>query len=210
MQTLLFDFDGTLVDSINALVENLNAALGRFEYPHVEATELRRGLAYPFKNIFTKYVAEKHLGEITEFYFSLERARNTTEHFNLIAGADETLKYLTEKNLNLAVVTNKERALVENFLDEAGIKSFFGLIVGRDDVANPKPHAEPIEKALDFFQVEREEALLIGDSLTDIFSARAAQIECAAVLSGAGTEEIFAAENHRLVWRDVNAARELA
>ena len=207
--TIFFDFDGTLVNSIGLFVKIVNETLRHFEYPELSAVEIKFKLTRPIQNLFVDYVVEQRVDEITKFFRKIEHERHTPEHFGLIEGVNETIKFLKEKNFKLAIITNKENFPVKQFLKELDLANYFDLIIGRDDVQNSKPHPESIEKALQFFKVKKESAMLIGDTLNDILAAREAKINCAAVLSGAGTEEELKKENPQWIWKDVNVLKKI-
>ena len=173
---IIFDLDGTLIDSLNDLANATNhmllslgrpaASLGQVRgyvgqgarrlveraMPTAAAEELERGLA-----LFLDY-NEKHIVDRTCLY----------------PGVKDTLTALRESGLMLAVVSNKNIALCTKVLTTLGADGFFVSVIGADSLTERKPSPEPLLKVLRDLGVPPERAVMVGDSINDIAAGQAA------------------------------------
>lgn len=180
IKTILFDLDGTLIDSNHLILTT---------FKHVFETELKDvkmqdedylpfigpTLYQSFSNFTDDKASIEHLIQIY-------RKKNLELHDDYVRafdGAYQLLSNLKAKGYQLGVVSSKMHFLVERGLKVSGLEGFMDYIVGSDDVINHKPHPEPILKALDHFQTK--EAIYVGDHPNDIKAGQAAGIETIAV-----------------------------
>lgn len=185
LDTVLFDLDGTLIDSIELI---------RRSYLHtVEAHGLSlpdpdfwlAGLGRPLRWQFAQFTGDK--AEI-EAMVATYRAYNLAHHDALVTGyqgAVEALAALHARGLRLGVVTSKMRAGAQRGLRWCGFREeWFGAIVGADDVQEHKPHPAPVLRALETLGSSAKNAVMVGDSPHDLTSGRAAGTRTAAVAWG--------------------------
>jgi len=188
---VMFDLDGTLVDSVPdlaAAVDNTLADLGRapagvqqvrhwvgngarvlvrralagdLEHAHVDDAQAEQALA-----LFMQHYAENHA--LTQVY----------------AGVKPTLDWLREQQIELAIVTNKPERFVAPLLDEKGLGGYFRWIVGGDTLPQQKPDPAALRHVLQLARVEPAQALFVGDSRNDVRAAKAAGVPCVALSYG--------------------------
>jgi HAD superfamily hydrolase (TIGR01549 family) len=124
-------------------------------------------------------------------------------------GMDELLAFLKRKGVKLAVFTGKGRRTAMVTLEKLAIKDFFDVIVSGNDVVHHKPHPEGILRVLDILAVDANEALMVGDSLSDVSASKAAGVRIAAVLwdsydplrvRNAGPDYVFERVADMLAW----------
>ena len=102
----------------------------------------------------------------------------------LLPNALKALK-LASRHARLGIVTTKTGLYSKVLLEHLGIMDFFEVLIGREDVVNPKPHAEPIEKAISFFDnIDKNKCFMIGDTCMDVNSAKNAMINGVGIASG--------------------------
>jgi len=198
--TLLFDLDGTLVDSvpdITLAVGELMAGEGLAPFPEAEVRDMvGYGVATLVERAFAARgipltAAEKtiRLTRMMEIY-----PRHLVDRSRLMAGATEALDYLRGGGFKLAVVTNKPQAAAETVLQHFGIDGFFGLILGDRPLdahrLAPKPRPDMLLFALEFLQSRPDTAIMVGDSAADVQSAAAAAVFSIAVRNGYSVEPI--------------------
>lgn len=186
--TILFDLDGTLIDSTEAILESFGVAFGSFgdEIPSDELIKAQIG--YPLDVMFvTLGVASERASEYVEAYKQHYRKISCAKTV-LLPYAKESLE-LASKYATLGVVTTKTAKYSIELLEYNDIMHYFSVLVGREDVQNPKPHPEPILKALSKLQIDTKDVWMIGDTCMDIVSAKSANIQGIAVTSGYASKE---------------------
>ncbi|WP_291950612.1 HAD family hydrolase [Campylobacter sp.] len=187
-KTILFDLDGTLIDSTSAILEGFDAAFKAFNQSPKDHTIVKSLIGFPLDVAFEKLgVKKEHTQEYIDVYREIYRKIYMEQTF-LLPQAKESIQ---EANLfaNLAVVTTKSSKFSKPLLDHLGIGKYFEVIIGRDDVICPKPDAEPILLALKKLQKTQSNSFMIGDTHLDILAAQNANISPIAVSSGYESKE---------------------
>ena len=182
MQAVVFDLDGTLVDSVidfrkmkHMMIEHLesvgvtggilNDNMLNFEITGKAEENLRaKG--------FTKEHIEKSLERVTEIMNQVEL--ESIDRATAIEGAAEALEALKAKGLKLGVMTRGCREYAEKVLERLGLRRYFDAVVARDDVEKPKPNPEHAFHLLSLLAVSPEETLYVGDRWADAECARRA------------------------------------
>ena len=189
---VLFDLDGTLIDSIALILGSMRHAFARCDRMIPADDEWLTGVGIPLRTMFQRYAAsEVEIDRLIAAY----REHQLANHDSLVRCYDEvpqTLAKLEQAGHPLAVVTSKGDMLARRGLELVGIASHFATIVSCDSCARHKPHPEPVLTALDRLGYEPEEALFVGDSVHDIEAGNAAGVETVAALWGPFTREQLA------------------
>lgn len=187
IKAVLFDLDGTLLDTANDLGMALNQLLQELKLPAISSEKIRpaagsgcRGLLKLGMNIMpedTRYpaLAEKLLG------FYQESFLRTTQ---LFPGMEETLRFIEQKRLPWGIVTNKPARYTDPLVQHLQLDQRAQCVISGDSLANHKPHPEPILHACRLLQQEPEHCLYIGDSAIDIQACKAAGSPSLAALYG--------------------------
>ena len=195
-EAVIFDLDGTLLDTLEDLRSSVNHALRMFGFPERSLEEIRTFVGNGVRNLMLKAVPggadEPRFEEIfAEFkrYYAVHWREVTCPY----AGVVELVEGLHRKGLKLAVVSNKSDAEVKNLCAE-----FFGgnILIARGEVPGVprKPAPDGVLLALESLGVSREKALYIGDSEVDVRTARNAAVDCVAVTWGFRSREELEAE----------------
>jgi pyrophosphatase PpaX len=176
---VLFDLDGTLVDSAAVI-------LGSFH--HATETVLRR--RFPDEEILARVggtnlahqmalLDPDHVDELVRVY----RAHNDPQYSELACfdGVLDVLRRLKNEGRRLGIVSAKRRPTVERVLQSARMGEFIDVVVGSDDTKRHKPDPEPVLKALDLLEADPEDAAYVGDSPFDVAAARGAGVFAVAV-----------------------------
>lgn len=181
---VLFDLDGTLIDSIELILGSMRHAFAKCQRPVPSDDEWLTGIGTPLPSMFRNYVTEEaHVAELITAY----REHQLLHHDALVRCYDEVteaLSALAERGHPMAVVTSKSDALARRGLEHAGILRFFDSIVGFDSTARHKPHPEPVLTALERLGYGPFEAAFVGDSVHDIEAGNAAGVVTVAALWG--------------------------
>ncbi|MCQ6275702.1 pyrophosphatase PpaX [Bacillus sp. V3B] len=177
--TLLFDLDGTLIDTNELIISSFLHTLEQY-YPG----QYKREDVLPFNGpslieTFSKINAEK-AEEMIEVY----QVHNHAHHDAIVTefpGVYETIQVLKESGFKLAIVTTKRPGVVEMGLRLTKLKPFFDTVITFADVTNTKPDPEPVQKALDALGSRPEEAIMVGDNYHDILAGKNARTKTAGV-----------------------------
>ena len=145
--TLLFDLDGTLIDSTPAILDGFHYAFAHLGAAEPSDEAIKRLIGHPLEVMFERLGAAR---DVQNFVLAYKQryAQIFLDQTVLLSGAFEAVRTASEF-ANLGVVTTKTSKFSKILLQHLGIAKFFGTIVGREDVQNPKPSAEPILKALE-------------------------------------------------------------
>ncbi|BBG64878.1 phosphoglycolate phosphatase [Hydrogenimonas sp.] len=181
--TILFDLDGTLIDSTEAILESFYTAFGEFGGENPERDRIERLIGHPLDRMFASLGVESeyidaHVEAYKRHYRKVSREKTT-----LLPGAAEAVRRAYDFAL-LGVVTTKTGRYSVELLEHMGLMSSFDVLIGREDVVNPKPHPEPILKALDALGRSTENCWMVGDTLMDVDAARAAGVKPFALTCG--------------------------
>ncbi|MBU1090033.1 HAD family hydrolase [Patescibacteria group bacterium] len=191
LKAILFDFDGTLVHSIDLLVRIFEEILAEREFPPVATEKIRTLIGEPFEKIFREITPLEDVAELVKDFRKKEDARNNPAEIAIVAETIPTLEFLRRQNLKLGVVSTKKRAVVLQLARDYHLEKFFNLVVGGEEIENPKPHPEPILHACELLGISPREILFVGDSLLDLQSAKAAGAIFVGVLTGVCAREEF-------------------
>lgn len=185
---IIFDLDGTLIDSFDSIRESLHHVCGLFGVRPLPDSEVKAMIGPPignsFKRIFGAERAEEALAAFRKKYEQLYLKRT-----RLVEGAAETLKVLREKGYRLGLSSNKRGLYVRRLVAHFGLDGLFVRILGADDGFLSKPETESLMAILDAMGLPPEEVLLVGDSPLDIEAGRRAGLTVWAVTTGYSSPE---------------------
>ena len=184
-RNLIFDLDGTLVDSAPDLAAAVNSLLGELEAPALTEAAVRSMIGDGVALLVRRALAAAHVAtDDAGFPAALERFRalydaRLTALTRPYPQVPETLALLTSAGHRLGVCTNKPLAPTRRILEELGLAAFFGAVIGGDSLPQRKPAPEPLLAAIAALgspQGDRRPAAMIGDSANDMLCARAAAV----------------------------------
>lgn len=180
---ILFDLDGTLIDSTEAILESFHHSCSVHNYPQPNDEEIKALIGYPLDIMFEGVgVGRDKVWDFVATYKENYRKISTQKTVLLENAKDAVLE--ASKFAELGIVTTKTAEYSKILMEYFGLMQYFKVLIGREDVEHPKPHAEPILKALEFFERENKEIWMLGDTKLDLLSAQSAGVNSIAVLSG--------------------------
>lgn len=188
---VLFDLDGTLIDTNEIIIDSYRHTLKHY-VPNETFSDQQiiDFIGPPLEVIFERYVSKAMATEMIDFYRTYYREHEESKH-RLYPGVKETLEALKKLGVKLAIVTSKYKEGALPSVRYYGLESYFDAFIGLDDVTHPKPHAEPVLKALRSLGAEKNApALMIGDNQGDILAGFNAGIE------GVGVAWAIKGESH--------------
>ena len=184
---VMFDLDGTLVETAPEILDAVNDALGRFGLPEVSQQQVDDWIGHGTLALLVKALAQitgfapevvknsALLAQIVPVYNMAYNARCGTRS-HLYPQVRETLTVLRQQGARLAVVTNKEGRYTQVVLAAHQLGSLFDAVVSGDTLATKKPDPAGVSHCLAQFGVTPERALFVGDSSIDVATARAAGV----------------------------------
>jgi phosphoglycolate phosphatase len=188
--TLVFDLDGTLVDTAPDLLAAANHVLEHVALPAIDERTLRPWIGYGARYMIAK-ATEASAPELSQDERDRLLARFMDYYGANIAvgsrpfeGAVAALERYQKAGTKLAVCTNKMEGLSRTLLDALDLTRFFPVIVGRDTLASCKPHPDHLLGTIDLAGGNSARAIMIGDSKVDIATAKAANVPVIAVSFG--------------------------
>lgn len=195
--TFLFDFDGTIINSIEAIVLSVTATFEHFDFPVPEEKEIKKYIGIPLHNYFP-YLAKEHYEkhkpeDVMAKYREIYETSYGRSHIKVYDGMKDLLHDLKSKGTKLGIVSSKMTAPIEMNLKDTEMDGIFDAIIGSDQVSNYKPMPETVFLCAQKIGLEDvKRALVIGDSHHDIEMGRRAGMDTCAVPWGAGTQEELA------------------
>ena len=201
---LLFDLDGTLVDSIELILASARHAFVGFVGQAPTDAEWRATIGRPLEAVLREYA--HHDETETQRLFGRYREHQLAHHDRLVRAYDgvvATLRALAGAGHPMALVTSKSDWLARRGLELVGVNDLFAALVGCDSCVNHKPHPEPVERALALLGVPPSESIFIGDSPHDVESGRAAHVYTVGVTWGAFAREQMDACGADVVIHDI-------
>jgi phosphoglycolate phosphatase len=205
-KAVLFDFDYTLADSSPGVIECVNHALERLGRPAAGDDAIRRTIGLSLEETFLRLVGDLGGGQADEFrrHFVERADQLMADRTTVFAAVPRVLQRLRSAGLRLGVVSTKFRYRLEDILGREGLLPHFDVIVGSDDVKEPKPDPEGLRRALAQLGVDPEDAVYVGDSVVDAETAARAGVRFVAVLSGMTRRSEFASHTVEAVLADVD------
>ncbi|WP_237487841.1 HAD family hydrolase [Hufsiella arboris] len=208
-KAILFDLDGTLIDSERFHMECWNEILREHgnQLTYADWLKSYSGIPLPTnaKNIIEQFNLPYESGELISRRETLTLERLKTTKVALMPYAEDILEFFTEKGLILALVTGSPRYDVDATFEHNNLKKYFRVIVTRSDVTNSKPDPESYNLCVDRLGLSKENCIVFEDTVNGIRSAKAAGLMCYAIQSNLD-------EHHKLsiadnLFLDFNAAK---
>ncbi|NMY52883.1 phosphoglycolate phosphatase [Pseudomonas sp. WS 5011] len=199
---VMFDLDGTLVDSVPDLAAAVDNTLRELGLPAAGIEQVRNWVGNGARVLVRRALAgglehthvENQLAEqALELFMQFYAANHALTR--VYPGVQATLDWLREQQVELAIVTNKPERFVAPLLDEKGLGGYFRWIVGGDTLPQQKPDPAALLHVLQLARVDASQALFIGDSRNDVLAAKAAGVPCVALSYGYNHGRPIAEEN---------------
>lgn len=180
---ILFDLDGTLIDSTDAILESFHHSFDVHGIAHFDDADIKALIGYPLDVMYSELgIEEEKVWEIVATYKEHYR-KISTQKTVLLENAREAVR-VASGFANIGIVTTKTGKYSQVLMEHFGLMDYFDVLIGREDVTLPKPDAEPILKALESFDTGDKDIWMIGDTKLDLISAQNAGVNAIGVLSG--------------------------
>ena len=191
-ESVIFDFDYTLADSSEGVIECVNYSLRQMGLPAASRDAIRRTIGMSLPSTLTALAGEEHADEFTRLFVKRadEVMHDSTVLFDFVPSLMDAL---SRRGIALGIVSSKYRRRIEAVMRRDGLDGCFRVIVGGEDVDALKPDPSGLLYAVGALATPKARCLYVGDSVTDAETARRAGMPFVAVLSGVTKREAFAA-----------------
>ncbi|MBD3800301.1 MAG: HAD family hydrolase [Campylobacterales bacterium] len=186
--TILFDLDGTLIDSTEAILESFHRTFDVLGGEHPTDTAIKALIGHTLDDMYLQLGINPEAVETYVRTYKEHYRRISTLKTVLLPQAREAIEAASAV-ARLGVVTTKTGLYSRELMEHFGVMGAFEVLIGREDVTHAKPHPEPVLTALERMGADPERSWLIGDTRLDAEAARRAGIGCIGVLSGYDNEE---------------------
>ena len=174
---VIYDCDGVLLDTLDSNYIFYNSVMEYLGRPPLDRTDLKaRNVlhTYSFNNVMEYFFADDDRRDDAWAFARTIHYHDLAPYMRMEEGLIETLDRL-KSSVALAVCTNRATSM-DMIIEDFGLTGYFSCVMTADQVANPKPHPEPLLKVIDHFGIEAGEALFVGDGEVDMLSARDAGV----------------------------------
>ena len=207
-RAVLFDFDGTLADSFDAITASANHARGHFSLPPITRAEVSQVVGLGLDQFLQELIPGVPLGESVAVY----REHHQTVFLSmthLFPGVSDTMRELHDRNYQLAVCSNKRVEFTKQLVGRLGLGAIVRETLGPEDVARPKPDPAMLLEACRRLGIPPADTVYVGDMAVDVLTGKAAGITTWLVPGGASGREDPVAAGPDRVLRDFREVGEL-
>tara|TARA_R110000868_G_scaffold215663_2_gene465779 strand:+ start:8849 stop:9538 length:690 start_codon:yes stop_codon:yes gene_type:complete len=211
-KAVLFDLDGTLIDTIHDIKKALNNVFEKYNIPSINTEEVRKFISYGSKKILETHLynhpdidtsnldINKIINEVIEYY-----SNHMDDHSEIFKNTENVINFLDTNNIKWGIVTNKYEKLTKELIAKYNIFKNCSCVVGQDTAANPKPHPDPVLYALEQLDMKAQDCVFLGDSINDITAGKYAGTFTAVALYGyIGNPEEASAWNADFYMKDIS------
>ena len=206
MTSVIFDLDGTLADTSADLIRAANACFERRGFGAVLDAEEDKLTAFHGGRAMLRLgfsrlvdVVDEDMVDAEFSYFIDVYAENIDRETRLYPGAQAAVEALVEGGLNVGICTNKPEGLAETLMTRLGVRDLFGALIGADTLPVRKPDPEPYYETVRRLGGDPKRSVLIGDTETDVKTARAAGVPVVLVTFGPEGQGIARLEPDALI-----------
>ncbi len=197
LKAVLFDLDGTLIDSKKDIAASANATRQHYGFTPLPEEVVGTFVGYGIMMLLSKTIESEDAARLKEAHGIFK------EHYRVhcvdatipYPGTFELLEGLKSRNIRMGIVSNKPQEFTDLILDKLKLAPYFGVSFGPEATVNKKPHPEPLLTALQRLGAEPSSGVMIGDSPVDIEAARAAKMLVGVVTHGYVGREVLSASD---------------
>ena len=197
LKAVLFDLDGTLIDSKRDIAASANATRQHYGFAPLPEDVVGTFVGYGIMALLSKAVETEDNTRLKEAHqiFKDHYRTHCVDFTRPYPGTFELLDLLKEKRVKMAVISNKPQEFTDLILKKLDLSDYFELAFGPEATVNKKPHPEPLLTALERMGAKPSEGVMIGDSPVDIEAARAAKMLVGVITHGYVSKEVLNASD---------------
>lgn len=190
-KAIIFDLDGTLLDTSKDICENLNKTFKNFSLPNISLEKTLEYVGDGARKLVERAVGHRDPEFVEKVYrdFTDRYAKSDNNLTCLYPNESEVLQNFKNAGIKLAILTNKPQSATERVFAKFLANFGFNIVLGQTEYHPLKPNPSAVFEILDKFEVEKEDCLFVGDGEPDIQTAKNAGLKCACVLWGFRTKK---------------------
>jgi len=185
---IIFDLDGTLIDSSEGVAEAVNYALVSLGEPSRSLEEIKRYIGYPLEEMFSVF-SDISPAKLKSAFWE-KASHSVVAATKPLPGVEELLPLFCQAGFSLAIATTKYSLHTVGIVNKLGWNSYFKALASGDEVVHVKPAPDLIQLALTRLKAKPKDSIMIGDTINDILSARSAGVRVIAVKSPFGNDNL--------------------
>lgn len=187
-KTIIFDLDGTLIDSYHAIQESLNYVLENYGLTKVDLPTVKKMVGRGLENLMQQAVGDQRKEQAIAL-FRKSYDETVMRGTFLLPEVAETIRALYEKGIKMAIASNKPSIYSRTILENFELSPFFEACYGPDVVKQPKPHPAMLEGLMKELNADKKETLYVGDMVIDVETARNASVAVALIATGGNSSD---------------------
>ena len=181
LRAVIFDLDGTLIDSSEGIVAAVNYSLRMMGEPEQPPEKIKPFIGFPLSQMYPSF-SEAPVDELYR-HFQVKAAETIVASSEVMDGVESMLEWLVSFDLKLAIASTKIRRHIDGIVAKFGWERYFEAVAGGNEVAQMKPAPDVFNLALERLACDADNAIVVGDTLNDILAARAVPMEVAGIVS---------------------------
>ncbi len=171
IDNIIFDLDGTLIDSSDGVVEAVNYSLEMMGEPLQAPEVIKKYIGFPLEYMYPDF-SNANIDELKK-HFQVKAAESVERSTTALPGVDAVLKQLQEKGYKMGIGTTKIKIHVDRILNKLGWNDYFIAATGGDEVENVKPAPDVFQLTLKRMNADAEASIVVGDTINDVKAAKA-------------------------------------
>jgi phosphoglycolate phosphatase-like HAD superfamily hydrolase len=188
-KNIIFDLDGTLIDSSNGIVEAVNYSLSKMGDPKQSPEEIKKFIGYPLSQMYPLF-SNHPVKELCSHF--QEKAKSTIVSTTIsLPGVESALESLISNNCKLSIASTKIRTNIDGIIEKLNWGKYFEVWCGGDEVSKVKPDPEIFLLTLKRMNADKDESIVVGDTVNDIYAAQKCDMKVVAVSSPYGDDKIL-------------------
>ncbi len=190
---MIFDLDGTLIDSSDGVIESVNYSLQQMGEPEQPAEVIRPFIGFPLSTMYPHF-SDKPIDQLYK-HFQVKAKTAVVASTVILPAVEEVLSYLKSAGYSMAIASTKIRQHIEGVIKKFGWEQYFDVYAGGDEVTHVKPDPEIMRLVLERMNCTADQTVMIGDTINDVMAAKAVPMSVIAVEPPyGGKDELLGAE----------------
>jgi pyrophosphatase PpaX len=182
IKAVLFDVDGTLLDTKEFVYQAYEHVLKSYDFNNVSRNEITLVMGEPLEKCYEVLTGLNDVGQLVNEHREFQL--NNLGLSKPFKNATPVLKKIKENGIKIAAITTRSKITSVKTLKNAGLLEYIDTVISGEDVINKKPNPEGLIKSLEIFNVSRDEAVMVGDTKVDVLAGKNAKVKTIGIMNG--------------------------